>query len=183
MPNYCAMSAHADNPNELFDTYTEQGEKLASQRRDLVHAKGIWHKAVNVLLYRSSGTLILQQRAAGKSVCPLAWDLSVAEHLQVDESWEAAAHRGLAEELGITQVKLTPCGPEIQERFDLPAQSIHNYEFQRCFKGVSDAALTLDAAEVSATREIELADFRLEADHAPETFTPWLLTWAEVLEL
>ena len=65
----------------------------------------------------------------------------------------------------------------------MPAQSIHNYEFQRCFKGVSDAALTLDAAEVSATREIELADFRLEAANAPETFTPWLLTWAQVLEL
>ena len=183
MPNYCAMSAHADNPEEIFDTYTEQGEKLLPVRRDEVHAKGIWHKAVNVLLYRTNGTLVLQQRAAGKSVCPLTWDLSVAEHLQVNESWEDAAHRGLEEELGIRQVELTACGPEIQERFDAPEQNIHNYEFQRCYKGVSDEALRLDKAEVSDVREIELAQFRLEAAKAPETFTPWLLAWARLLAL
>jgi len=183
MPNYYAMSAHADNPDEIFDTYTEQGEKLSPVPRDQVHAKGIWHKAVNVLLYRSNGKLLLQQRAEAKSICPLAWDLSVAEHLQVDESWEAAAHRGLAEELGLTQIELTPCGPEIQERLDAPQQNIHNYEFQRCYKGVSDAALRLDPAEVNDVREIELTQFRLEAANAPDTFTPWLLAWARILQL
>jgi len=182
MPNYCAMSAHADNPDEIFDTYTEQGEKLSPMRRDQVHAQGIWHKAVNVMLFRSSGTLVLQQRAAAKSVCPLAWDLSVAEHLQVDESWEDAAHRGVAEELGIIQVALEPCGPEIQERFDLPEQNIHNYEFQRCFRGVSDDVLKLDPAEVKATREVLLADFWREATGDPEQFTPWLLAWAKLLK-
>ena len=183
MPNYYAMSAHADNPDEIFDTYTERGEKLSPVRRDQVHAQGIWHKAVNVLLYRSSGKLVLQQRAAGKSVCPLIWDLSVAEHLQVNESWEDAAHRGLAEELGITQIELTPCGPEIQERFDAPEQNIHNYEFQRCFKGVSDAQLQLDKAEVKDTREVEPGEFRLEAAKTPENFTPWLLAWVRLLKL
>ena len=63
MPNYCAMSAHADNPDEIFDTYTELGEKLSPVRRDQVHAQGIWHKAVNVLLYRSSGKLVCYSSA------------------------------------------------------------------------------------------------------------------------
>jgi isopentenyl-diphosphate delta-isomerase len=175
------MPVHADNPDEYFDTYTEQGEKLEPMRRAHVHASGIWHKAVNVMLYRSNGALVLQQRAAAKTVSPLAWDLSVAEHLKVNESWQAAAHRGLAEELGLTNVALTQCGPEISERHDQNNPEIHNYEFQRCFRGTSDAPLKIDAAEVLDVREIALAQFKREALDAPQRFTPWLLTWSRLL--
>lgn len=177
------MPAYADNPQEFFDTYTERGEKLAPQQRAFVHANGIWHKAVNVMLFRSNGALILQQRAAEKSVCPLAWDLSVAEHLLLDEEWETAAHRGLNEELGIRDVSLTQWGQEIQERHDDPQKNIHNYEFQRCFRGVSDAVIKIDPAEVAAIREVTIEDFEREMRHAPERFTPWLATWAKTIGL
>ena len=177
------MPAYADNPHEYFDTYTERGEKLAPQQRAFVHANGIWHKAVNVILFRSNGSLVLQQRAAAKSVCPLAWDLSVAEHLLLDEGWEAAAHRGLSEELGLRNVSLTQWGQEIQERHDDPKQHIHNYEFQRCFKGTSDGEIRIDEAEVAAVREVTLEEFKLEMHQAPERFTPWLATWARTLGL
>ena len=183
MPNCQAMPAYADNPDEFFDTYNEQGQKLHPQRRAHVHANGIWHKAVNVMLYRSNGALVLQQRAAAKTVSPLAWDLSVAEHLQVNESWEAAAHRGLAEELGITNVALAQVGPEISERHDQSNPEIHNYEFQRCFKGISDAELRIDSAEVFNVREITLDAFKREVHEAPQRFTPWLLTWARLMEI
>ena len=171
----------ADNADELFDTYTEAGVKLTPERRARVHAEGIWHRAVNVMLFRSSGTLVLQQRAATKRVCPLAWDLSVAEHLQVDEGWEAAARRGLAEELGLTDVLLEPWGDEIQERHIDPAAGIHNYEFQRCYRAESDAEIACDSAEVAAVREVTRAEFEQETLTEPAAFTPWLLTWARLL--
>lgn len=177
------MSAHTDNQNELFDTYTEMGEKLRPQQRGHVHANGIWHCAVNVMLYRSTGELVLQQRSASKRVCPLRWDLSVAEHLQVGEDWLPAAQRGLTEELGLRGVVLTPCGPEIQERHNDPTQGIRNYEFQRCFYGVSDLEITIDPVEVAAVRNLDLNDFAQEVADAPNTFTPWLLRWAHTLQL
>lgn len=177
------MPAHADNPNEYFDTFTEEGECLTPKPRAHVHANGIWHRAVNVLLYRSTGELILQQRAAAKTVCPLAWDLSVAEHLQVNEDWEIAAHRGLKEELGITKVTLSQCGPEIQERHDDPKNGIRNYEFQQFFRGISDSELLIDTAEVAAVRAISPTEFASEAQRQPQLFTPWFLTWAKILGL
>lgn len=183
MPNCTYMPSFTDNQNEYFDTFTVSGEKLAPQKRGHVHANGIWHRAVNVMLYRSNGDLVLQQRAATKRVCPLAWDLSVAEHLQVGEGWQAAAHRGLAEELGITNVTLTQWGPEIQERHEIPERGIRNYEFQRCFKGRSDAYLCIDPEEVAAVRDLSPTDFHAEVEHAPDSFTPWLLEWARRLDL
>jgi len=177
------MPSYTDNQDEYFDTFTAAGDKLTPQKRGYVHANGIWHRAVNVMLYRSNGDLVLQQRAATKRVCPLAWDLSVAEHLQVDEGWEAAAHRGLAEELSLHSVVLTQCGQEIQQRHDIPEHGIKNYEFQRCFSGASDKELILDPAEVAATRTLALADFSSEVEQQPESFTPWLLEWARQLEL
>ena len=183
MRNWRLMSSYTDNQNEYFDTYTKAGDKLAPQTRGHVHANGMWHRAVNVMLYRTTGELVLQQRATSKRVCPLAWDLSVAEHLQVDEVWEAAAHRGLAEELSLHDVALVPCGLEIQEQHDDPARGILNYEFQRCFRGTSDAEIILDPIEVAGVREISLAGFKQEVAQAPETFTPWLLVWARTLRL
>lgn len=177
------MPSYIDNQDEYFDTFTVTGEKRSPQKRGYVHANGIWHRAVNVMLYRSNGDLVLQQRAATKRVCPLLWDLSVAEHLQVNEDWQAAAERGLMEELGLSNVSLSPCGAEIQERHEVPEQGIRNYEFQRCFRGISDDELTLDPTEVAAVRELSIAAFSRLAQTEPDTFTPWLLDWARRLEL
>ena len=177
------MTTYADNPDEYFDTYTEAGDKLSPQKRHYVHANGIWHKAVNVFLYRSNGNIILQQRSAEKTVSPLAWDLSVAEHLEISESWEAAAHRGLSEELGITDIALEQWGSELKERFDNDESNIHNYEFQRCYRGTTDQRITIDSAEVAAVREISPEDLAIEITAAPEKFTPWLLSWSRALKI
>jgi isopentenyl-diphosphate delta-isomerase len=176
------MSSYTNNQDEYFDTYTSAGVKRAPMQRGDVHSHGIWHRAVNVMLYRSNGELVLQQRAASKRVCPRAWDLSVAEHLQVGESWVAAAHRGLAEELGLHCVALVACGPEIQQRYHDPAKAIRNYEFQRCFRGVSDAKITIDPTEVAGIRSIDLKQLKQEIAEAPTTFTPWLIVWARTLK-
>ena len=179
------MPAYADNPDEYFDTYTKEGKPLGQAKRSTVHAEGIWHKAVNVLLYRTSGALVIQQRAAQKSVCPLAWDLSVAEHLQVGESWESAALRGLQEELGVENISLTQCGGELREQFDLQLgqQQIHNYEFQRCYQGVSNAPITVDLIEVESVKEISLTQLKQQMRAEPQQFTPWFVRWAHELEL
>ena len=179
------MPAYADNPDEYFDTYTREGKPLGPVKRSIVHAEGIWHKAVNVLLYRTSGALVIQQRAAQKSVCPLAWDLSVAEHLQVSESWESAAMRGLQEELGVEHINLTQCGGELMEQFDLHLgqQQIHNYEFQRCYQGVTDAPIRVDPIEVKSVREISLTELMHQMHSEPQQFTPWFVRWAHELKL
>jgi isopentenyldiphosphate isomerase len=130
---------------------------------------------VHVFLFRSDGTLCIQQRAPDKDIQPGRWDLTVGEHLQPGEDYAAAAHRGLREELGIAGVELTPLGAERPFRCDLPERGIADHELQAAFRGVFDGALEPDGVEVAAVRSIGAAELHAWIARAPGDFTPWFL--------
>lgn len=157
--------------DELFQTYQEDGAPAGIVPRGDVHRLGLWHRAANVMLYRSDGRLVLQQRAQDKDVCPGLWDLSVAEHLTPGESFAQAAHRGLKEELGLSNVQLEPLTETTKAIYQ--HGSIDDREFQQTFEGVSDAKVTIDPSEVSAIQEISLEQLKKRLARSPEEFTPW----------
>ncbi|MDJ0760701.1 MAG: NUDIX domain-containing protein [Woeseiaceae bacterium] len=168
---------------ELFDTYSEEGEPTGLVAREVVHRLGLWHRASNVFLFRPDGRLVVQRRHESKDVCPGAWDLSVAEHLRSGESFTDGATRGLREELGVSGVSLEPAGEVIQTRLEIPERNIKDYEFQCSFKGVSDAELKLQPIEVAEVQLFELDDLRLEMLNNPESFTPWFRSRAKDIGL
>lgn len=159
---------------ELFETFDDDGRPQGLVPRHEVHRRGLWHRASNVFLFDAAGQLYLQQRAAGKDVWPNAWDLSVGEHLQPGETFEQAAHRGLAEELAVRGVTLTPLGDVVRGCIEIPELQIRDFEFQQTFRGVYDGPITADAAEVSAVRRITLSELAASVAATPEQFTPWL---------
>ena len=67
-----------------FDPFTI----LRQEKRSIVHRTGLYHRSVNVLL-RKDQSLLIQKRTSWKDVCPDMWDLSVAEHLQVGETYQS----------------------------------------------------------------------------------------------
>ena len=159
---------------ELFETYDEVGRLLGLVPRNEVHRRGLWHRASNVFLFDTENHLYLQRRAAGKDVWPNAWDLSVGEHLQPGESFEQAAHRGLAEELSVYGVALIPLGEVARGCIEIPAQQIRDFELQQTFRGVYDGDIVPDPIEVAAVRRITLAALAVEVAANPDAFTPWL---------
>jgi len=160
---------------ELFETFNEEGEPVGLFARDVVHKLGLWHCASNVFLFRSDGRLIVQQRHESKDVCPGTWDLSVAEHLEPGERFLAGALRGLREELGVTGVSLEPVSAVVRAKLDVAELGIKDYEFQVSFRGVSDAELMLQTAEVAEIRLCRVDELRAEMLTSPERFTPWFL--------
>ena len=158
---------------ELFETFSEEGEPTGLVARDVVHKLGLWHRASNVFLFRTDGQLVVQRRHGTKDVWPGAWDLSVAEHLEPGESFVAGAIRGLSEELGITGVTLKPVSNVIRTKLEVAEQGIKDYEFQVSFRGVSDADLRPQTSEVAEIRLYQLDELRVEMLSAPERFTPW----------
>ena len=71
---------------EVFETYDAAGLPLGLESRSFIHRHGIWHRASNVFLFDGNHRLLIQQRQMTKDVCPGLWDLSAAEHLDIEEA-------------------------------------------------------------------------------------------------
>lgn len=165
----------------MFEVLDESGRPIGVAPRSEVHAKGLWHRAAHVLLFRADGRLVLQQRQHSKDVCPGAWDLSVAEHLQPRESYAEGAARGLQEELDVADIVLAELGQPIRFKLDLPEKRIRDYELQQHFRAQFDGRLAPDGVEVAQVREIGLPALKAEMRNNPGAFTPWFLNCATKL--
>ena len=163
---------------ELFDIYDEVGGRLGKMPRDQVHRSGVWHRAVNVFLFNPDGDLLIQQRAPAKDVCPLKWDLSVAEHLQSGESYLEAAHRGIQEELGLRCDELSLLGSPTTHQLVLPEQNLKNCEFTQCYRGEVNGEVNLDPVEVADWRYVNITDLCEQLRSTPSLFTPWFVELA-----
>lgn len=160
-------------PEEQFEIYDDAGCLLGRAPRSRVHREGLWHRTVNVFLFRSDGRLIIQQRQQHKDVCPGLWDLSVAEHVQPGETCAQAAARGLREELAVIAVTLEPIGEATAFCLEQPERSLRDCEVQQCFRGVYDGPLAPDAEEVGATDALSRAALSKALAQRPDAFTPW----------
>jgi isopentenyl-diphosphate delta-isomerase len=87
--------------HEYFDVVNERDEPVSRALRQEVHARGLLHRAVHVLVFDQHGRVFLQKRSMLKDTSPGLWDSSCSGHLDAGEEYDAAAIRELAEELGL----------------------------------------------------------------------------------
>jgi isopentenyl-diphosphate Delta-isomerase len=85
---------------EIFDVVDERDVPVGRAPRREVHARGLLHRAVHVLVFDVRGRIFLQKRSMKKDLCPGLWDSSCSGHLDAGEDYDAAAVRELGEELG-----------------------------------------------------------------------------------
>lgn len=94
--------------DEFFDIVTDDDVVIGQASRRSCHGNPeLIHRAVHVLVFNPGGKLLLQQRSHQKDIQPGKWDTSVGGHLEPGESYLAAAHREMAEELGLAGLPLT----------------------------------------------------------------------------
>ena len=91
----------------MFDVVDANDVITGQAARRTVHARGLRHRAVHVLVFNRVGELFLQKRALSKDVAPGAWDSSASGHVSAGEDYDACAVRELAEEIGL-RVEATP---------------------------------------------------------------------------
>jgi isopentenyl-diphosphate delta-isomerase len=86
---------------DWFDVVNERDEVIGRELRRNVHARGLWHRAVHVLVFNRAGQVFLQKRSMLKDLSPGLWDSSCSGHLDSGEDYDVAAVRELAEEIGV----------------------------------------------------------------------------------
>src|ERR1700691_1584479 len=92
---------HPQRADEIFDVVNERDEVIGQNTRREVHARGLRHRAVHVLVFNRRGELFLQKRSMKKDTHPGAWDSSSSVHLDPGEEYDACAVRDLREEIGL----------------------------------------------------------------------------------
>jgi isopentenyldiphosphate isomerase len=92
---------------EIFDIVNERDEVVWQNTRREVHARGLWHRAVHVLVFNARGEVFLQKRSMKKDIAAGKWDSSASGHLDSGEDYDACAVREVREEIGLDLTNLT----------------------------------------------------------------------------
>ena len=131
---------------ELLEIVDENDSVIGVKSRAECHGNPQYtHRVAHVLLFNSSGELLLQKRSMKKDLEPGKWDSSVGGHLEVGETYLQAALREMQEELGIEGVIVEELF-RYQYRDDIQSENVTVY------KTIWDGDIEYDKDEIDQVR-------------------------------
>jgi isopentenyldiphosphate isomerase len=136
--------------------------------REKIHSNGLWHRGVHILLFNSKDQLILQIRSSSKDKFPNHYDCSVSEHLEVGETYESAAIRGLKEELNVSNVDLKRI-----LRFKLNYGPNDNM-ISGLYECRYDGPIQIDKREIQSLETHSLNEIKEMLVKDGDKFSPWM---------
>ena len=138
---------------ELLSVVDKNDQVIDTLARHIIHALGLRHRAVHILVFNTQGKLFLQKRSMKKDLNKGLWDTSAAGHVDSGENYTDAAIRETEEELGINITEtLTPL-------FTLSPIAQLGMEFIKVYQCIHNGPFTLNADEIEmgnwlSTKEI-----------------------------
>jgi isopentenyldiphosphate isomerase len=86
---------------ELVDVVDDDDRVIATVRRSVMRRDRLLHRAVYVVVSDPKGRLLTHRRSDAKDIWPGWWDIAVGGVVSAGETWDEAARREVAEEIGI----------------------------------------------------------------------------------
>jgi isopentenyldiphosphate isomerase len=160
---------------EFFDVVDGNDAVIGRATRREVHAHGLLHRAVHVLVFNRTGQLFLQKRSRNKDTAPGVWDSSASGHVDAGEDYDGCARRELGEEIGL-EITHPP-----QRWLRLDASEETGREFVWVYREESEGPFLLnhDEIECGAWRcPAEVA--RLLREQPAEFASSFRLIWREL---
>jgi isopentenyldiphosphate isomerase len=154
---------------EIFDVVNEQDEVIARQPRSEVHARGLRHRAVHVLVFNAGGEVFLQKRSMKKDRQPGVWDSSASGHVDAGEDYDACAVRELREEIGLTLAQPP------RRLFKIDACEETDAEFVWVYRCESEGPFTLHPDEIDEGGWFAPAEVTRWMNERPQDFASALL--------
>jgi isopentenyl-diphosphate Delta-isomerase len=134
------------------------------------HKKGALHRAFSILLFNSSGNLMLQKRAMSKYHSGGLWTNTCCSHPLPGETMENATRRKLKQEMGIEQ--------ELSFAFKFVYKAtlennLIEHEMDHVFIGMYDGNPRINTDEVEDWKFISMDELRLDLTQNPDRYTTW----------
>lgn len=181
----------ADYGGELFDIVDKDDNVTGTATRKKCHEEGLLHRSTHVFLFRLHQAIgrrrpqvevLMQKRSSKKTVGPGLWDVSVAEHLSVGESYVTATVRGCKEELGLNvdADELVQIRQSYVSRQFYKDVGILDHMFTQTFAALYEeekhGKVVVDEEEVEGVEWWDVRDLAIRGKKGTEEeFTRWLL--------
>lgn len=163
---------------EWFDVVNDRDEVIRRATRREVHATGLWHRAVHIMVFDAAGRVFLQKRSMLKDLSPGLWDSSCSGHLDAGEDYDAAAVRELGEEIGVA----LKAGEAPARWFRIDACEATGWEFVWVYNLRYDGAITLDPLEIQFGEWVSPTEISARVARKPEEFcSSFRLIWPMVI--
>jgi isopentenyldiphosphate isomerase len=161
---------------EIFDVVNERDEVIDRKPRREVHANGLWHRAVHVLVFNARGEIFLQKRSLKKDMSPGKWDSSSSGHLDTGEAYDDCAVREVREEIGLILAQ----PPE--RLFKIDAGRETGWEFCWVYRCASEGPFTLHPDEIETGAWFAPAAVTQWVNEKPQDFaSAFVLIWKQFL--
>ena len=163
---------------ELLDVVDEADNVIEVRTRGEIHARGLMHRAVHILVFNSRGDLFLQKRSMNKDENPGLWDSSAAGHVDSGEDYLQCALREITEELGIV------VEGALQPLFKIAATMATGNEHSVIYRYNFDGPLILQKEEIDEGKWIRPAEMdRCLELRDPSMTEVFYLIWKRYREL
>lgn len=138
-----SVEAYVEAPVESVVVVDDHNFVLGSVPRGQMREEALCHRATYIFVFNSKGQLYVQERTLNKDIYPGYFDPATGGVVTEGESYDQAAERELAEELGVA-------GVPINSHFHFFFQNDDCQVWGRVYSCYYDGPLTLQEEEVAS---------------------------------
>lgn len=162
--------------NALLAVVDADDNIIDRRPRSEIHALGLRHRAVHILVFNDKSQLLLQKRSMKKDLNKGLWDTSAAGHVDDGETYDLCAPRELNEELG--------AGAKLTRLFKLQAVPALGMEFIQVYRCLHNGPFKFATDEIDEIRWSEQNEVNERVDRNDITFTEtFKIIWRRYREL
>jgi isopentenyl-diphosphate Delta-isomerase len=148
----------------------EKDQAWGKLEKQLVHEKGLLHRAFSVFVFNSKGEMLLQQRADHKYHSGGLWTNACCSHPRYGEALQDAVQRRMFEEIGLQSESKHIFQFQYRAEFE---NGLIEHELDHVFVSVTDDTPTANPDEVKDFKYVLPEKVQDELRANPEQFTVW----------
>ncbi len=153
---------------EWVDVLDRDGQVVGVTTRAEMRARHLPHRCVYILVFNSRGDLFIHQRTATKDLFPSYWDVAIGGVVAAGESFDQAAAREGAEEIGVSLA--------VEVLFPFTFADAGTICFAHVYRGIHDGPFRLQPEEIVQgcfVRPEEIAKRAQENAFCPDGLKAW----------